>query len=316
MRKSTLKKIKQEKLAAQQAKQVETETLLQRIERKSHDVFSSVHELVTTDDAIGFFYNDGECALAFLGSKDSDENEDADFLQFYFRDEMNEDGREGGPPLTRKLFRVFFPLNESIANKVKSETVQTLREMVYQSKGFAVPETKIVKPEVIPHYTQESVLALFKSNDPRIRPNFYGTGRALELSQEAGYFQYDEDDNGDGIVTFTADGVPLFTASVELNDTIRTAKCEGVGCECQATWRDIVYNCHCKHHHEGENHDVLPRFELCNETECDGQHVHLVGMCDVCFYADVREGKSVTAASADNISIQIVEGAPATAAAA
>jgi len=315
------KKIKQEKQAAQaaampphvaEAHRVAAEASKQeaaehwdKIDRESKTEYTSVAEAIESG-AEPVFYNDGDVALAWCRPGFDKDGEETMPFTWYTRAKA---AAASAPRLTRAMFRVFFPVNESIKRLTADcEFVETLRKMVYSEEGLPLPEKT---PAMIPHYTNEKVLQLFKDGDPRITTNFYGTGKALELSQDPGYFTYGEDEHGNGIVIFkvtnyeTAEVTTIFTAAVELTDKIRNAKCSAPDCKCNAPWTELIHGCECKRHHEGRNEDVLPRFELCSPTECDGKHVHLVGMCEVCFYEEVMEGKKLADVAADNFQHQL-----------
>jgi hypothetical protein len=166
--------------------------------------------------------------------------------------------------------------------------------------------TKVIaeKPS-LPHYTAESVVALLNSNDPRTRMNDFGTFKTIVLSDEVGYFKY-SDKNG-GTATFYADpsGTPIFTASIEVTDKMREAKCSSPDCTCKSDWTQLTHECGCSEHHDGERFGVSPRIELCSPEECDGQHGHLYGFCGVCFDTDMEEGKKPADATANAIHLQL-----------
>lgn len=155
----------------------------------------------------------------------------------------------------------------------------------------------------IPHYTAASVLQLFRDNDPRIQQNPYGTEKSIQLSEVPGYFTYS--DKKGGIATFY-DGQtkkPVFTAAREINDELRAAKCGNPNCQDPdaCSWDKLIYKCGCEEHHDGDRFDVIPRVELCDSTRCDGEHVHLLGFCDICFDIEDSDGKEPKDILADNI---------------
>ena len=182
-------------------------------------------------------------------------------------------------------------MGEARRNKINGRLPKTVKPVV-------------VKP-AIPHYTADDVVKLLNSNDSRIEMNEYGTDQCIVLSDVPGYFKYS--DKMGGIATFYRGDThePVFTASREITDEIRNAKCDA-DCNCDSKWTDLMYNCGCKQHHDGESYDVFPRIEACNTTDCDGTHGHLIGMCRECFDIDVMvDGKSPKDANADNIRIQL-----------
>jgi hypothetical protein len=309
------RKIAEAATAAKAAQQ--QETWLQRIARESEIEYDSVAEVLATDGNIAYFYNDGEVAIGFVGNNSVEVVTDNDFLRVDVRDVHNASRPEGLAPLFRASFRALFPLNDSIVSVLKFGgnrigrgigRINDIRDKMYAALDRSIP---VNYPTMVPHYMQQDVLNLFKNNDPRIATNVYGLARALELSQEPGYFTYSEK-NGGGIATFWVDdengnGHPVFTTDVELSDEIRSAKCGNPECECDAKWTEILYNCGCKHHHEGERVYLLPRFELCSTTECDGQHAHLLGFCTTCFLGDLNDGKSLAEAGADNFQHRVYD---------
>jgi hypothetical protein len=155
----------------------------------------------------------------------------------------------------------------------------------------------------LPHYTEASVVALFRNNDPRITTNDYGTEKCIVLSDVEGYFKYS--DKMGGIATFYRGDTeqPVFTVARVITEELRNAKCD---CGDDHQWDELIYECGCTEHHEGENYYVTPRLELCNVTECDGKHAHLLGLCAECFALDeLVDGKAPKDITADNIQFQI-----------
>lgn len=73
---------------------------------------------------------------------------------------------------------------------------------VKKANGAYPAQTAMVVPvkSALPYYTNKSVVALFRHNDPRIVTNDYGTSKSIVLSDVAGYFKY-SDERG-GIATF------------------------------------------------------------------------------------------------------------------
>lgn len=176
--------------------------------------------------------------------------------------------------------------------------------------NYPAKTAKVVplKP-ALPHYTAESVIALFESGDPRIQTNPYGTEPSIQLSDVAGYFKY-SDEKG-GIATFYNGDTkkPVFTVAREITDELRNAKCDyhGDDCECDTTpWNQLNYSCGCSQHHEGDIYNVIPRLELCNKTECDGKHAHLLALCEECYSLDELDGVPARDITADNVRFQIV----------
>ena|SRR5437016_5383246 len=311
------KRIKAEKQAAAQAARLK-ENWLQKVDRESKVDYLSVREVLESPDgAMAFFYNDGECAIAFIGQ--NDENEPGEnSLQYFFRDKLNATWTESDSlRWTRAAFRAMFPLNQSIVDMMPADKVRVMRDMVYIENNCRLPEKA---PTTVPHYTRESVLEIFKrGTDDRLVKNMFGTEWSLEMWQEPGYFVYDEKD-GKGIVTFYVhedeeEEHPIFTADCEITDEIRNATCDNPECKCAAPWNTITWACGCGNHHKGERYWVLPRFEVCTPKECDGTHVHLYGFCEVCFAIDLANGKKRQGISADHIHIAVTDGAPATVAA-
>jgi hypothetical protein len=155
----------------------------------------------------------------------------------------------------------------------------------------------------LPHYDAETVVALFHNNDPRIRMNDYGTSQCIVLSDVPGYFKY-SDDNGGTATFYRGDNdTPVFTAAREITDALRAAKHDNEDCTCK--WYEFTYRCGCEEHHEGEIYDVTPRIEVCNTTECDGKHAHLLGLCSECFAIEQFARKAEKDITADNIRIQL-----------
>jgi hypothetical protein len=169
---------------------------------------------------------------------------------------------------------------------------------------------------ILPHYTAAKVVELLNSGDPRVKQNPYGESKSIQLSDEPGYFKYSAKNGGTATFYVTRDkvagqtrgastNVPLFTAAITITDEMRKAKCNAEDCNCNSKWFDIVHNCNCAEHHEDGSYDVIPRIETCNTVECDGQHGHLMGFCEVCFELDddgTKEPKDITA---DNICLQL-----------
>jgi hypothetical protein len=181
-----------------------------------------------------------------------------------------------------------------------------------QSREARKPVVPVVNG--IPHYNRQTVIDLFKSNDRRIRTNEYGTVKALYLSDEPGYFQYSEDEKGEGYATFYVDGYgddakAVFAVAAEITEGVRNARCHAPDCDCESDWTDICYNCHCNHHHEDEIYELIPRFELCTcpGDDINDRHVHLYGLCEVCFQIDA-EDKEPKNINADNFRILVQDG--------
>jgi len=185
---------------------------------------------------------------------------------------------------------------------------------VRKSNGtYPAPTTKVVPMKLtLPHYTNRSVVALFRNNDPRITTDEYGYGpqKSIVLSNTPGYFMFSDKDGG--TATFYAEThepeykvTPTFTASIEITDQMRESKCTDPSCGCDSPWTNITHSCGCKTHHEGETFGVLPRVEVCSPDECDGKHGHLLGFCDAC--ADIEEmgGKAVKDITADQIHLRL-----------
>lgn len=190
---------------------------------------------------------------------------------------------------------------------IKSER----KKQVKAEKQLEAAKTVLQAPSkpAVPHYTREAVLSIFKhAVDPRLKLNPYDTELSLAVSDEPGQFQYDEVD-GKGIIKFYSDDDSdrlIFTADLFITDEMReefkTSKCEAPGCDCQGEykWNELFYACACSKH-SGERYGYLPRFEVCSTTECDGNHVHLIGFCEVCFDVGLAEGKDLKDASGDHL---------------
>jgi hypothetical protein len=174
----------------------------------------------------------------------------------------------------------------------------------------------VITIPTLPHYTAEIVVALFSNNDSQIAMNDYGTAKSIQLSDEPGYFKYSDESGGTATFYITtnktvgasraaATNTPLFTAPITITDGMRKAKCSAENCNCKSKWFDLIHNCNCSQHHDGEFYDVIPRIEVCSTEECDGQHGHLLGICYECFNSDLIEGKAPENITADNISLQL-----------
>jgi hypothetical protein len=157
---------------------------------------------------------------------------------------------------------------------------------------------------VLPHYTNDSVVALFKGNDPRIRTNDYGTEKCIVLSDVPGYFQY-SDKNGGTATFYNGDTQkPVFTAAREVTNEMREHKCTAPGCTSDHDWTQLTHACGCTTHHKGERYYVIPRLEVCSPDHCDGKHAHVFGLCEECFNSDLLAGKATKDITADGISFQ------------
>ena len=125
------------------------------------------------------------------------------------------------------------------------------------------------------HYTNESVVVLFNSNDPRIKMN--GTAKYVELSDEPGFFVFSNDSGGIAIFFTGCFGAPVFTAAIEITPEMR---CIGPTYVCDAE-RDelleVLFGCDRAEHHLADRR-LTPRVEI----DCDGKQAHLYGKCYIC----------------------------------
>jgi hypothetical protein len=126
--------------------------------------------------------------------------------------------------------------------------------------------------QTLPHYTAESVAALFAGNDPRIAMNDYETSKCLLLSEQEGYFKLSDKDGG-RLTFLTSDGKPQFTAAVTIADEMRKAKCDNPACTSHHRWDELLHLCNCDENHRGQFFDLVPRLEVCDPKDCDGTHV-------------------------------------------
>jgi len=154
----------------------------------------------------------------------------------------------------------------------------------------------------LPHYTTESVAALFAGGAPRIRMNDYETCECLSLSEQRGYFKL-SDKNGGRVTFLTSDDEPQFTAAVTITDEMRQAECDNPTCTSHPRWDELLHLCNCDEHHKGQLSDLVPRLEVCDPKDCDGTHVWLLGLCNECFDSDLIDDVPLKDITADNFKI-------------